>query len=115
MAASRRSVTLAANASNNNVFQGTEVEYNSSGVPLKVVIVASSDVGTTRMGVQFGSRSIAQPSANVCPLETAAGLGPRFNEDLVLESVIMPGERMYISLEDGGAGSTTRVAVQTNT
>jgi len=113
MAASRVSITLAANATNNNVFQGTEVEYNSTSVPQKLVIAASSDVGTTRLGVQLGSRTIAQPSNSLCPLEPGAGQGPRIPDDVVCESVIMPGERMYITLEDGGAGSTTRVAVQT--
>lgn len=113
MAVFRDSVVLVANATNPNVLNGSQIEINGTGRAQRVVISASSSVATTGLGVQFGSRSIAQSANTLAPLETAAGLGPVVPDDVLVDDIVLPNERILISLVDGGAGSTTRVLVVT--
>lgn len=108
----RKSVVLAANASDPNILSGTQVEYNSSPVPVRCIVAASSSVGTTKIGLKFGSRSIMDAADALAPLEPAAGQGPTIPDDIIVDALVYPGERIYLSAQDGGAGSTTRFLVQ---
>lgn len=105
----RKTITLGAGASNASILQGSIYEFPSA--PTRVVVAAAANVGTTAIGINFGSRTIAPQSDNVVPLEPAAGVGPNIPDQVIADDVAMPGERIVISLADAGAGSTNRVLV----
>lgn len=114
MPSERISTTLAASAVNNNILQGSIYEFMSR--PTRVVIAASA--GTTpnvaNIGVNFGSRTMAQVANTEVPMEPGAGQGPRLPDDVIVDDIAMPGERIVISLQDQGAvgGTVTRTLVQ---
>jgi len=110
MPSERRSVLLGAGATNNNIIAGSIYEFMSR--PTRVIIAASSGLGTTGLGVNFGSRTMAQVGNTIVPLEPGAGQGPVIPDDVIVDDIAMPGERIVVSLQDGGAGTTTRVLVQ---
>lgn len=106
----RQTVTLGALATNNNIMAGSIYEFPNQVT--RVVISAVSALPTTTMGVNFGSRTIASAVDNVIPTQTAVNVGPVVPDDIVVDDVAMPGERLVISLTDGGAGAANRVFVQ---
>lgn len=116
MPVERRFVTLAAGATNANIIQGSIYEFMSR--PTRVQILARSATavaaGTgTNIGVQFGSRTIALQSQTVCPGGPifTGNASPQMPEDMIVDDIAMPGERIVISLQDRGAGDTTQVQV----
>ena len=110
MPTERRSIVLGAGATNNNILAGSIYEFMSR--PTRVIVASSSTLPTTGVGVNFGSRTMSQVANTLSPVQVAANLGPVIPDDVIVDDIAMPGERIVIALQDGGAGSTTRVLVQ---
>ncbi len=111
-------VTLAAGASNNNVISGSIYEYQSR--PTRIVIAGRSATavaaGTgTNIGVQFGARTMCLASETALPGGLVGGTGgnasPQVPEDVVVDDIALPGDRLVIALTDRGAGDTTQLLV----
>lgn len=113
MPTERRSVVLAVNALNPNILQGSIYEFMSR--PTRVIVASSGDQPDTGIGVNFGSRTMCQQANTLSPVEAGTNLGPEIPQQVIVDDIALPGERIVISLQDGGAGgagSTTRVLTQ---
>lgn len=106
----RKAESLAINATNSNVLQGSIYEYMSR--PTRVVIAAASDQTDVKLGVQFGSRTMALAADTEAPKEPAAGVGPNIPDQVVVDDLAMPGDRIVVSLQGGAAASVTRILAQ---
>lgn len=113
MPAFRNSISLGIAGTNNNVLQGTQVEYNSQMRPVRCIIAGASDQADVKMGVRFGDRQIADPSSTLVPVQPGANQGPNIPDHIVVDAVVYPGERIYVSLQGGAAASVNRIFVQT--
>lgn len=92
-----------------NILTGTDFEY-PTGMS-KVVIASAGANAVGRMSVKFGSRVIAEDL--VISQEIGTGQGPRIPENLMVNAVVMPTERIQISIDNsaGTADPTTYVEV----
>lgn len=112
-------VSLTANETNSNVVQGSIYEYQSR--PTRIIIAGrSADLLAaatgTNIGVQFGSRTMCLASETSLPggpLNGTAGSSssPQIPEDVVVDDVAMPGDRLVISLTDRGGASDVQLLV----
>lgn len=109
MPTERRSTDLGIGGQNPNIIQGSI--YETMSRPTRVVVACVSNVGDTGLGVQFGSRTMCLPSQTVVPLEPGAGRGPIIADDVIVDDIALPGEKVVISLQGGIAVSTTRTLV----
>lgn len=110
MPTERRAVTLAANALNPNILTGSIYEFMSR--PTRVVIAAATDQNDVGIGVNFGSRTMAQQANTLAPVETAANIGPDIPQQVIVDDIALPGERIVVSVQGGAAGSVSRVLAQ---
>tara|TARA_Y100000996_G_C22555379_1_gene655353 strand:- start:157 stop:504 length:348 start_codon:yes stop_codon:yes gene_type:complete len=110
MPTERRSITLAANTLNNNILSGSIYEFMSR--PTRVIVATACDQADVGIGVNFGSRTMAQQATTVSPLEPAAGTGPDLPQQVLVDDIALPGERIVVSVQGGAAASVTRVLTQ---
>lgn len=110
MPTERRSIALAANTLNNNILSGSIYEFMSR--PTRVIVATASDNADVGVGVNFGSRTMAQQSTTISPLEPAAGTGPDLPQQVLVDDIALPGERIVVSVQGGAAASVTRVLTQ---
>lgn len=110
MPTERRSVTLGANALNSNILTGSIYEFMSR--PTRVIVAAATDQADVGIGVNFGSRTMCQQANTLAPVETAANVGPDVPQQVIVDDIALPGERIVISVQGGAGASVSRVLTQ---
>lgn len=96
-----RSTSIAANATNANIFAGSAFEYLPGNAALQFGIVqATGNVGDLLVTVQSGS-DILQEEA---PVPVFAGM-PRRDVDFILTDVALGGERLLLRVRNTTAGA----------
>lgn len=115
MPTERRFDPLAAGQTIPNIINGSI--YETMTRRTRIIIASRSSDPTaaatgTNIGVQFGSRTMALLSQTVTP-GTAVGLNasPQIPDDVVVDDVAMPGERIVISLQSRGGVNTNTTIV----
>ncbi len=110
MPSARFTTTLGANAVDNNIMQGSQFEF--MGRPTRVQIYALAEAGDAMdMEVFFGQElQMATAQLNV---GAAAGLGPIVPDDLLVDDIAAPGDRLVIRIIEtaGVAASIVRTMV----
>ncbi len=101
---------LPAATANDNILAGSIYEFMSR--PTRVVVAAVSDQVDAELGVNFGARTMCQAANTVIPVEPAANTGPDLPQQVVVDDIALPGERIVISVRAGAAASQIRVLSQ---
>jgi len=103
---------IAANAVVANVLVGSQFEF--TGRPTRIQIYITQDSGTAGRGqveVFFGQELQATPA----PISTSAAVrvGPNVPDDLLVDDIAAPGDRIVVRLTEiaGGAGLVVRTKV----
>lgn len=87
---------LAAGTTVQNILQGSI--YEQMQRMTRVTIAAVSSVVDTQEGVQFGSRTMALQSEMSIPVEPAANVGPNIPDQVIVDDIALPLERIVISI-----------------
>lgn len=91
--------SVAAGAINANVLSGENVEFIER--PSRVLVLATAEAaGESRMQFKIGAREVIAES----PMSRAARV-PLKPDDVVVEEIAMPGERLTLKLRNTGAGA----------
>lgn len=98
------------------VAAGARIANQVEGSPFEIVprnqscqIAMTSDDADLTADIFFGGRLIGQSIS--IPLASAAGRGPLLNEDMLVNDIILPTERLVISLNGGAGASNVRTLV----
>jgi len=112
MPSQRFSAAFAAGATNDNILAGSIYEFMSR--PTRVIVAAASDVVDSEIGVNFGARTMCQSANTTIPLEPGgvAGAGPDIPQQVVVDDIALPGERIVVSVRAVTASAGVRVLTQ---
>ncbi len=102
-----RDVTLAASAANEHVFSDSFLRVIGGGGAMVSLAALSSAAGQV-VSIQSGARTIMRQSL-VSSAGAAISTNPNMDTDRVASFPAAPGEEIFVSVVDAGAGSTTRV------
>lgn len=107
MPSQRFSNTMIAAEVIQNILAGSQFEF--VGVPSRIQIYTVTDVANTgNLEVTFG-QELQIPSS---PIGTGGvGLGPVVPDDLLIDDIAAPGDRLVLRLVAGGAGAVVRTLV----
>lgn len=106
----RFTTTLGANEVNQNIMTGSQFEF--LGRPTRVQVYSLAEAADEiSVEVFFGQE--LELSTSPLNIGAAAGLGPTVPDDLILDDVGAPGDRLTIKLTEtaGAAGSIARTMV----
>ena len=101
---------LAATTANDNILAGSIYEFMSR--PTRVIVAGVSDQTDAEIGVNFGARTMCQAANTTMPLEPGSGTGPDIPQQVIVDDIALPGERIVISVRAGAAVSAIRVLTQ---
>ena len=98
--------SLAGGATNPNVLQGSAFEFASGVQRTQVAItqeLIGAGVGTAVATVQFGP-TVALEDAAVAS-ESTVGAGPRIPDNVVVDDIAAPGDRLRVAIRNTDAAN----------
>lgn len=99
------SVSIAAGATT-NLFAGRPIEF--LGQPSNITLLADSD-GALQTGQvlvnQGGNQMVPVAAGTPLNVATAAGVGPKNDEDVIATFSVQAGSRLQFNVTNGGAGA----------
>jgi hypothetical protein len=100
----RQTTTLGANETNPNIMQGSQFEF--PGRPTRVQVYSIAELGDeVDIEVFFGQE--LQLSRSALNAGIAAAQGVRVPDDLIVDDIAAPGDRLVVALtETAGAAAT---------
>lgn len=103
--------TIAANGVVANVLVGSQFEFTGRPTRIQLYIIQDPTAGRGQVEVFFGQELQATPA----PISNATGvtIGPNVPDDLLVDDIAAPGDRIVVRLTEtaGGAGLIVRTKV----
>lgn len=106
----RIAVSVPAGGTANNILSGQTVEQvtNAGVVQIGLTVPAGTVAGSILANVIIGGRQVV---SNFIPIvESAAGVGPIADRDIVINAPVVPGNRILINLSSSAAGAVVVTA-----
>lgn len=102
----RQTTTLGANETNNNIMAGSQFEF--PGRVTRVQIYALAEAGDAVSAEVFFGQEL-QLATSPLNVGAAAGAGPIVPDDLIVDDVAAPGDRLVIGMTETAAAAGTIV------
>ena len=97
----RKKETLTGNGVIDNLLEGSAFEF--IGVPSRITVAATSTDTNLTMDFQIGPELLLE--AAPLPQENGTGTGPQLPDNLLIEDVAAPGDRLVARIRNTTAGT----------
>ena len=102
--------SLLATTANANLLAGSIYEFMSR--PTRVIVAGVRAQTDAEIVVNIGARTMCQAANTTITLEPGNGTGPDIPQQVIVDAIALPGERIVISVRAGAAASAIRVLTQ---